>query len=82
MLLEMELIGSRKIYFVMTCGGENGNAGEHNRKLAETCYRPGGYDQGRGEGAQRPRNAGLCEGRPGPDPLPAQDRAGRQPLRL
>lgn len=37
MLLETELIGSRKIYFVMTCGGENGNAGEHNRKLAETC---------------------------------------------
>lgn len=32
-LMKTELSGSREIYFVMTCGGDNGNAGAYLKKL-------------------------------------------------
>ena len=35
-IMKTEFVGCREIYFVMTCGGDIGNAGKYCRKLCET----------------------------------------------
>ena len=35
-IMKTEFVGRREIYFVMTCGGDIGNAGKYCRKLCET----------------------------------------------